>query len=477
MLQADASVKSITASAPKAIRRTDRTLYLCTTECTGQGVMEKESRGKGFAVPSSRIARIAHFGGMASSIAGGVVASGILQMVQGKRPDVASLLMTPANALRFVEGLSHMRGAALKVGQMLSMDTGVVLPPELAAILAGLRNDAKHMPPKQLQGVLNAEWGAGWMKQFARFDVRPFAAASIGQVHRVALRDGRDLAIKVQYPGVRASIDSDIENMATMLRLPGLVPRGMDLAPVLAEAKRQLHAEADYVAEARHLLHFGRLMEGSDAFMVPKFHADLSTPQVLAMSFIESQPLEALTDAPQAVRDRVAAQLIDLVLRELFVFGAMQTDPNLANYRYHPGSEKVVLLDFGAVQTVEPALAADFRALLGAALDGGPEATRAAMMQIGYFDVETAPHHQNLIVQMFEAAMAPIRSCEVFDFGRSDVLERLRDMGIAIGKDRELSHVPPPATLFLHRKIGGMYLMAARLRARIALRPMVEAYR
>ena len=99
------------------------------------------------------------------------------------------------------------------------------------------------------------------------------------------------------------------------------------------------------------------------------------------------------------------------------------------------------------------------------------------MMQIGYFDVETAPHHQNLIVQMFEAAMAPIRSCEVFDFGRSDVLERLRDMGIAIGKDRELSHVPPPATLFLHRKIGGMYLMAARLRARIALRPMVEAYR
>ena len=155
----------------------------------------------------------------------------------------------------------------------------------------------------------------------------------------------------------------------------------------------------------------------------------------------------------------------------------MQTDPNLANYRYHPGSEKVVLLDFGAVQTVEPALAADFRALLGAALDGGPEETRAAMMQIGYFDVETAPHHQNLIVQMFEAAMAPIRSCEVFDFGRSDVLERLRDMGIAIGKDRELSHVPPPATLFLHRKIGGMYLMAARLRARIALRPMVEAYR
>ena len=91
------------------------------------------------------------------------------------------------------------------------------------------------------------------MAAFARFDVRPFAAASIGQVHRATTQDGRELAIKVQYPGVRASIDSDIDNVATLLRLPGLLPREMDLGPLLAEAKRQLHAEADYVAEARHL--------------------------------------------------------------------------------------------------------------------------------------------------------------------------------------------------------------------------------
>lgn len=420
--------------------------------------------------------RLLRFGGIASGIAGGVAAGGLRALAQGRRPDMAALLLSPANTTRLTEGLSHLRGAALKLGQMLSMDTGVVLPPEVTAILARMRDDARHMPPKQLQGALDAEWGAGWYRRFARFDVRPFAAASIGQVHRAALPDGRALAIKVQYPGVRASIDSDVDNIATLLRLPGVLPRGMDLSPLLAEAKRQLHAEADYSAEAEHLLRFGRLLAGSGDFVLPEVVPELSTPQVLAMTFVPGEPLDSLAEAPQATRDRVAAALIGLVLRELFTFGAMQTDPNLANYRYDPAGGRVVLLDFGAVQGIAPDLAADFRALARAALDGKPAATRAAMLRIGYFAGDTAPHHQDLIQRMFEVAMAPIRQGGVFDFGTSDLLDRLRDMGTAIGTERELTHVPPAATLFLHRKIGGMYLMAARLRARVALRPMVEAF-
>jgi predicted unusual protein kinase regulating ubiquinone biosynthesis (AarF/ABC1/UbiB family) len=135
-----------------------------------------------------------------------------------------------------------------------------------------------------------------------------------------------------------------------------------------------------------------------------------------------------------------------------------------------------VLLDFGAVQEIAPDLAADFRRLAWVALNGEAEQTRAAMLRIGYFGPSTAPHHRDLIQSMFTTAMAPLRQEAAFDFGQSDLLERLRDMGMAIGNDRELSHVPPAATLFLHRKIGGMYLMAAKLRARVALRPMVEAH-
>ena len=436
----------------------------------------KEDPKRSAAVPTGRSSRLFHMGGVVAAIAGGVVAGGLRQLASGQRPDLPNLLLTPSNALRLTSGLSHLRGAALKLGQMLSMDTGLVLSPQISQIFASLRDDAKPMPPKQLQTVLNAQWGPGWLKQFRRFDVRPFAAASIGQVHRAQTLDGQDLAIKVQYPGVRDSIDSDVDNIATLMRLPGLVPSGMDLQPLLAEAKRQLHAEADYQAEANHLAQFGSLLAGSDMFLVPDLHPALCTSQVLAMRYVESAPLDSLTHAPQALRDKVAAALIDLVLREIFVFGAMQTDPNWANYRYCPPSGRIVLLDFGAVQTIAPSLAADFRALAQVALDGEPKATRDAMLRIGYFGPTTAPHHQTLIQSMFDLAMGPLRQATPFDFGQSDLLEHLRDMGLAIGSDRDLAHVPPAATLFLHRKIGGMYLMAAKLRARVALRPMVETY-
>ena len=439
--------------------------------------MQRDDDSAGAMVPTGRVARMLRMGGIASGIAGGVAAGGLKALAQGKRPDLANLLMTPANGLRVTQGLSHLRGAALKLGQMLSMDSGAVLPEELTAILARMRDDAQPMPPKQLQAVLNAEWGAGWYGRFQRFDVRPFAAASIGQVHRAVLPGGRMLAIKVQYPGVRDSIDSDVDNMASLMRLPGLLPRGMDLAPLMAEAKRQLHGEADYLAEAQHLARFRTLLEGSADFVLPELEPDLCTPQVLAMSYVESAPLESLTTAPQATRDRVASALIDLVLRELFEFGAMQTDPNLANYRYDPKSGRIVLLDFGAVQPIAPALAADFRDLLTAALDGTHDTIRAAMLRIGYFAPETALHHQDLIQSLFDMAMEPLRQSTPFDFGQSDLLERLRDRGLALGSERDLAHVPPAATLFLHRKIAGTYLMAAKLCARVALRPMVERYR
>ncbi|TQE98630.1 MAG: hypothetical protein FKY71_12815 [Spiribacter salinus] len=128
------------------------------------------------------------------------------------------------------------------------------------------------------------------------------------------------------------------------------------------------------------------------------------------------------------------------------------------------------------MQPIDPALAEDFRDLARVALNGDPDETKAAMLRIGYFDPDTAPHHQTLIQSMFDVAMGPIRQDAPFDFGQSDLLERLRDMGLAIGSDRELSHVPPAATLFLHRKIGGMYLMAAKLGARVNLRDMVMKY-
>jgi predicted unusual protein kinase regulating ubiquinone biosynthesis (AarF/ABC1/UbiB family) len=429
-----------------------------------------------YPVPGGRVGRLLRLGGMASGIVGGMVATGLRQVAQGERPRLPDLILTPATARRITRDLGQMRGAAMKLGQMLSMDSGMVLPPEMTEIMAALRSDAPHMPPAQLRRVLDAAWGKDWLARFARFEVRPFAAASIGQVHRAVTRDGRDLAIKVQYPGVRASIDSDVDNVAALLRVPGLIPREMDIGPILREAKAQLHAEADYRAEAGHLAAFGELLAGSEVFRLPELQADLTTDSVLAMSHVESVPLESLAGEGQALRDHVAGQLVDLVLRELFDFGLMQTDPNLANYRYDPGSGRIVLLDFGAVMPIAPDLAAAFRGLLRATLADDPAAVEAAIERIGYFDAAVAPRHRALIREMFDVAMGPVRAEGRFDFGTATLIAQLRDMGIAMGGERELTHVPPPATLFIHRKIGGIYLLAARLGARLPLREIVARY-
>lgn len=431
---------------------------------------------KGSKVPSSRFSRVARLGGMATGIAGGMLLDGVRQLAAGQRPSLNDLLLTPANALKVTLQLAQMRGAAMKLGQLLSMDSGDFLPRELAEILARLRSDAQHMPQRQLDQVLTRHWGKDWQTRFASFKSAPLAAASIGQVHRAVCPDGRDLAIKIQYPGVRTSIDSDVDNVATLLRLSNLLPRTMDIAPVLAEAKRQLHEEADYAREGQYLEQFSALLAGSPDYAVPVFHADLSGRDVLAMSYIKGTPIEALASAPQAERDRVAGLLIDLVLRELFEFGVMQTDPNFANYRYAADTGQIVLLDFGATRALPPAVAAQYRALLGYALAGNRTGLLDAAIDIGFLTAEMARRNARVIDQLLDMALELLAVPGPFDFGNAGVVSDFRDVGMTIAADRRNWHIPPVETLFVQRKLGGVFLLASRLKARVDVRTLIARF-
>ncbi|MDJ0825390.1 MAG: AarF/ABC1/UbiB kinase family protein [Rhodobacter sp.] len=428
------------------------------------------------AVPASRVSRLARFGGLASGVAGRAALQGLGQIARGARPELRDLLLTPTNARRLAEQLAQMRGAAMKLGQLMSMDTGELLPPEIAEIFARLRAEAHYMPPKQLRQVLTAAWGADWHRRFARFDVRPIAAASIGQVHRALTKDGRDLAIKVQYPGVRRSIDSDLRNVAALIRLAGVVPKELDMGPLLEEAARQLHDEADYVREGRALDRFGALLKGTDGVRVPALHDDLTTPGVLAMDFAPGVAVETLDQAPQDLRDRIARRLLALALRELFELGLMQTDPNFANYRYDPATGDLILLDFGAARAVPETLAAAYRRLLRAGIRGDRDATRAAALEIGVFGPDTADRHQAQLMQMLELAFEPLRAGAVFDFADRRLVTELRDRGMALAAARDFWHIPPADTLFVQRKLAGMYLLAARLGARVPTAPLLAPY-
>jgi predicted unusual protein kinase regulating ubiquinone biosynthesis (AarF/ABC1/UbiB family) len=321
--------------------------------------------------------------------------------------------------------------------------------------------------------VLTREWGKDWRRRFAQFDAGAMAAASIGQVHRARTLDGRDLAIKVQYPGVRDSIDADVDNVATLLRVSGALPKTLDIAPLLAEAKRQLHEEADYVREGEQLERFGALLADAPAYVVPALDREFSGSSVLAMSFIEGVPIESLADADQAVRDTAMTALIALVLRELFDFGLMQTDPNFANYRYQPETGKLVLLDFGATRSVAPSTAAGYRQLLRAGLSGSRDAVRDAAIAVGFLGEPAVLRHRALIDRMIDVILVEFNRTGPFDFGDRAFVGVLRDQGMAMAADRDTWHVPPIDTLFVQRKISGTALLAARLKARIDVRAMV----
>lgn len=429
-----------------------------------------------YAVPTGRANRALRIGGLAGGVLSSAAAAGARSLLQGRRPAPRDLFLTASNARRVTQELSQMRGAAMKLGQLLSLEASDLLPPDLAAVLRPLQAQAHIMPPAQLKQVLTHAWGRDFTKRFKKFDVRPLAAASIGQVHHAQTHDGRDLAIKVQYPGVRDSIDSDLSNLTRVLRLSGLLPKGMDLTPLIKEARAQLHDEADYTQEAAYLRQFHALLRNDPHFIVPEVYDDLSTRDILAMQFIPSDPIDTAEQADQETRSLLAHRLIDLMLREVFVFHLVQSDPNFANFRWQAETGKLVLLDFGAARPLPPALVQRCRDVLRPAVDTDLTGLEAAVTELGLLAPTLPETVRRDILELVELATAPMMRKEGFDFADTTLVAHLREKAMLLGRDRAVQHVPPTDVLYLQRKAVGLFLLATRLRAHIPLRETFQRY-
>ena len=427
-------------------------------------------------IPHRRSSRLLHLVRLAGGITAGVLGEGARQLAVGNRPGLGELLLTPGNARRLAERLSEMRGAAMKVGQLLSMEAGDYLPPELTAVLTRLREDAHPMPLGQVAGVLTRAWGADWQRGFSRFSFTPMAAASIGQVHEATTGDGRHLAIKVQYPGVRDSIDSDVNNVAALLKLFRLVPEQLDLSTLLDEARQQLHREADYLAEAASIAEYADRLGDTRDFTLPSVDASLTTAEVLAMSYVDGDPIETLNDAPSQIRNRVATRLMDLALREVLDWGLVQTDANFANYRYQAEQDRIGLLDFGATRHYAPDCVARFRALVSAAVRDDHDAIETHAIELGYLRPDEDTAYRSAMCGMISTVAEPARIRGPFSFAASDLARRVGDQATELRLRQRYWHLPPPELLFLHRKLGGTYLLCARLRARIDVGALMEPY-
>jgi predicted unusual protein kinase regulating ubiquinone biosynthesis (AarF/ABC1/UbiB family) len=428
-------------------------------------------------VPTRRLERLARIGWMSGEFALGGVAEGVKRLIGSGASD-ASIFLSGASAERLARRLSRMRGAAMKIGQMLSLADEDLLPAEFAEALAVLRASADMMPTSQVRRTLLKEYGKEWKQRFRSFDFDPIAAASIGQVHTAVAANGRELALKIQYPGVAESIESDVDNLATALKGARILPLDLDLDGIIAETKHQLRQEADYHAEADFLRRYRALISDCGAFVVPEVHDDLTTTHILAMDRILGLPLEDLTgpEHPQELRDQVAASLLELVFRELFEFGLVQTDPNFSNYFLLPDGRTLGLLDFGATREIPPELSRQYKGLLRAVLDQDRAALRQASAEIGFLREDDSGPGTERFLDLVELVFEPLSFRGIYDFGASNLTIRARDAGLELALRHGFIRIPPPQTMFLNRKLDGTLMLCTRLRARVNARSLVEPF-
>ncbi|MGR5423766.1 ABC1 kinase family protein [Vibrio harveyi] len=427
-------------------------------------------------LPTHRISRFSKFASLATRVAGNVIAEGTKQIAKGNKPKAKDLLLTPQNIARLTDQLAHLRGAAMKLGQMLSMDAGDVLEPELADILSRLRSNADPMPAKQLNGVMESSLGTNWKAEFLSFNFKPIASASIGQVHQAYSDGGDNLAVKVQYPGIRKSIDSDVDNVGTLLKVVGLIPESVDYKGLLEEAKKQLHDEADYAREAQFAIRYHDALKDHPHFVVPKIHTESCSESVLAMEFIDGSPIEQIEHYDQNTRDFVMHSLLELLFRELFEFKMVQTDPNFANYLYIENTRQIGLLDFGATREYSERFSTGYRQAFASVVNDYEQGLNDALEQIGFFSTTIMPTQRQAILDLVKMACEPMLVDEPYDFRASGLAQKLREAGTILSMEQDYWHTPPADALFLHRKIGGMYLLAARIGAKVNIRQLVSPY-
>jgi aarF domain-containing kinase len=423
-------------------------------------------------VPESRFGRLWQYGGLATSMAFGAVGESF-KRITGSGTD-GSLMLSEANVNRLVAKLSKMRGAALKLGQMMSFQDSKVLPATINTILQRVQDSADYMPPSQRNQVLVRSLGENWRDLYSNFEERPFAAASIGQVHKATLAsNGKEVAVKVQYPGVRGSIDSDLNNLSLLLTASRLLPKGLYLDKTIANARTELSWECDYEREAEACIRFKQLLSEEQAtFAVPEIYPEACGSDVLTSEFMHGKGVTKIADLTQAERDWIGTHFLRLCLRELMEWRFMQTDPNWTNFLYNRSTQKLELLDFGASRDFPSKFIEPYVQLLIAASKGDRDTCRDKSIELGYLtgreSNEMLAAHVDSILTLSEPfnESAP----EVYDFEDQTITDRVRaNIGLML---RERMAPPPEETYSLHRKLSGAFLLCARLKSKIRTRDM-----
>nr|WP_289113175.1 AarF/ABC1/UbiB kinase family protein [uncultured Halomonas sp.] len=359
------------------------------------------------------------------------------------------------------EGLSELKGPAMKLAQMMSQWDDL-LPPELANELARLQRQAEPMPWPKIREALVLQYG-DIQTHFREIEERPFASASMGQVHKAVTHEGETVVLKVQYPGLAEVLESDLKQVRRIMGLGRWfkVPQAR-LDALFEELAAGLRDELDYHAEALALARYRERYQDNPALVIPEPLFELSGQHVLAMRFVDGTPLRDLESADDATRQKVAVALADWITEELFTYRELHADPHAGNFACDDQG-RLVIYDLGAVIPVPEARLKAMMQLLDATLSQDPMAMDDALMKMGGRQGQGAPL---ALYRESAECITPLFAPGEQDFSDVRVHRRLRELTPKVWA--AMDRLQPPAdTLLLSRALNGHYWNLVRLKARL----------
>ena len=400
----------------------------------------------------------------------------ISDLLFGKSVNFNKSLLSKKNVHSTVETLKELRGAAMKFGQLISIDEQLILTPELSKITKQLSSSGYSMPPRQVKKILDKNWEKGWLKNFDDFQVVPFASASIGQVHKAVLKNGSEVAIKIQFPNIRKTIKNDLSSLKFFFNKLRLLPAGFNLNHYFTLCESQLIAESDYTLEAENIRKFSTLCRAKDHLKVPKIIEKFSTDEILTMSFEEGYELSADNLMAKSDKNKLAKTLIELLLDEIFVFQFVQTDPNLANFLITPAKEKIILLDFGSCTNVSDETRELYAALLDIGLTLDREKIKDFLLDLGFLTREIDTDSNNLINELLDTVIEELKSNEDFNFSNSKVFNLINAEQLKKFQKMIPIKLLDGDFVFIQRKILGFLLFFHALNASVPVLKILKRY-
>ena len=419
--------------------------------------------------------------GMTASVAGRYTSTRLKNLFQSAENAARARAKShKMSGTRIAATLGELKGAVMKVGQMASIAADV-LPKEVVDALQGLQKEAPPMAYSVIAEQIEAELGSAPVLLYERFDREPFASASIGQVHRARTDDGREVVVKVQYPGVDRAVDSDLRHLKLALRASGLVPLGRKaLNATFEELRERLHEELDYCIEADNVRRFARFHERHDFVRIPDVVGERSAKRVLTLTFLDGDGLDELDGQgyTQEERDRLGVNLLTFMVSEIFENECIHGDPNPGNFAFHRDGT-VVVYDFGCIKELPPEVVLAFRDAILLALTEDYAGVDAALFRLGRRRAKGPPVEDSYYKRWRDLLGLPFLGDQEFDFATSTLHEQVIAQ-IPGALKRIASFQPARDLIFLDRMIAGHYGNLCKMRASFPVlalvRPFMEAY-